>query len=151
MRRDGRLSVALHVLLHMSETDRALTSQTLGPMMKANPVALRRTLAGLRDGGILRSEKGHGGGWSLARKLDSVTLADVYDALGLSAPFSIGHRDRSPRCLLERAVNRALHGALSEAETLLVARLGRATVADVMADARRTPRKPRKPNAGGPR
>src|SRR5688500_9694551 len=98
MRRDTRLAVALHVLLHLSETDRAISSVTLGPMAKANPVALRRTLAGLRDGGIVRSEKGHGGGWSLARPLAAVTLADVYDALGLSAPFTIGHHDRHPRC-----------------------------------------------------
>lgn len=137
MRRDSRLSLALHVLLHMSETDQAVTSETLGPMMKANPAALRRTMAGLRDGGIVRSEKGHGGGWSLARKLKSVTLADVYSALGASALFSIGHRDPSPKCLLERAVNRAVGGALAEAEALLLERLRSTTVADVLADARR--------------
>src|SRR5262249_17272813 len=137
MRRDSRLSLALHVLLHMSETDQAVTSETLGPMMKANPAALRRTMAGLRDGGIVRSEKGHGGGWSLARKLKSVTLADVYSALGASALFSIGHRDARTKCLLERAVNRAVGGALAEAEALLLERLRSTTVADVLADARR--------------
>jgi DNA-binding IscR family transcriptional regulator len=137
MRRDARLSVALHVLMHMSEEDGAVTSETLGPMMKANPVALRRTMAGLREGGIVRSVKGHGGGWSLARALDEVTLADVYAALGISAPFSIGPRDRSPRCLLERAVNGAIGGALAEAEALLVGRFRSITVADILADARR--------------
>jgi len=33
-------------------------------------------MAGLRRAGIVRSEKGHGGGWSLGRKLDDVTLAE---------------------------------------------------------------------------
>src|SRR5688572_18941822 len=61
----------------------------------------------------------HGGGWSLARKLDDVTLADVYDALGLSAPFNIAHQQESPKCLHERAANRALAEALAEAEALL--------------------------------
>jgi DNA-binding IscR family transcriptional regulator len=104
-------------------------------MMKTNPVVIRRTMAGLRRAGIVRSEKGHGGGWSLSRKLDDVTLAEVYDALGVSAPFNIAHRQKSPRCLLERAVNRALTKALAEAEAVLVKRFQRLTVADVLADA----------------
>jgi Rrf2 family protein len=137
MRRDSRLWVALHVLLHMSEEDRAVTSEALGPLMKANPVVLRRTLAGLRDAGIVRSEKGHGGGWSLARSLDAVTLADVYAALGVTALFTIGEREPTPRCVLEQAVNRAIEDTMTRAEALLVARLRSVTVADVLADARR--------------
>jgi DNA-binding IscR family transcriptional regulator len=136
MRRDSRLSVALHVLLHMSESAAAVTSGTLGPLMRTNPVVLRRTMAGLRNAGIVRSGKGHGGGWSLARGLAAVTLGDVYDALGLSAPFNIAHREPSPKCQLERAVNRALGAALAEAEALLVERFRDVTVADVLADAR---------------
>jgi Rrf2 family protein len=135
MKHDSRLSVALHVLLHMSETEGAVTSGALGPMMKTNPVVLRRTMAGLREAGIVRSEKGHGGGWSLARALDAVTLGDVHDALGMSSPFQIENREQRPTCLLEQAVNRALGGALAEAEALLLRRLRETTVADVLADA----------------
>lgn len=145
MRRDSRLSVALHVLLHMSQMDTVVTSEALGPLMKASPVVLRRTLAGLRDAGIVRSEKGHGGGWSLARDLASVTLGDVYAALGVSTLFSIGLRDPRPRCLLEQAVNRAIDDTLSSAEALLVARLQSITVADVLVDSgRRSSRRSRK-------
>jgi DNA-binding IscR family transcriptional regulator len=139
MRRDSRLSVALHVLLHMSETDGSMTSEELGPLLKQNPVVLRRTMAGLRDAGIVRSEKGHGGGWSLARRLDSLTLGDVYDALGMGTPFRIGPRDPSPKCLLEQAVNRAVGGALAEAEALLVERLRTITIEETLQDARRKP------------
>jgi DNA-binding IscR family transcriptional regulator len=145
MRRDSRLWVALHVLLHMSEMDRAATSEALGPLMGANPVVLRRTLAGLRDAGIVRSEKGHGGGWSLSRDLDAVTLADVYAALGVTTLFTIGQREPRPRCRLEQAVNRAIEDTLTEAEALLMARLGSVTVADVLAEARpRSSRRSRK-------
>ena len=121
----------------MSEAEGAVTSELLAPMMKQHPVALRRTMAGLRKAGILRSEKGHGGGWSLARKLEAVTLGDVYDALGMSTPFRIGHRDPSPKCLLEGAANRAVGHALAEAEALLVQRLRTVTVAQTLADAHR--------------
>jgi DNA-binding IscR family transcriptional regulator len=142
MSRDRRLSVALHVLLHLSETDKAVPSEVLGPLMKQNPAALRRTMGGLRDAGIVRSDKGHGGGWLLARPLDAVTLRDVYDALGMAAPFRIGHRDASPRCLLERAANRAVGRALAAAEAVLIERLRTMTVADLLTNARRA--RPRK-------
>ena len=69
MNRDSRLSVALHVLLHMSEMRSAVTSEALGSMMNTNPVVIRRTLGGLRDAGVVAAEKGHGGGWTLARDL----------------------------------------------------------------------------------
>lgn len=145
MRRDSRLSVALHVLVHMQELGRAITSDELGSMIEANPVVVRRTMAGLRDAGIVDSVKGHGGGWSLARSLDAVTLGDVYDALGAPGLFSIGPRDESPGCLVEQAVNRALGKALGEAEALVVAQFRSISVADLAADVRRAdPRHPRK-------
>lgn len=128
----------------MSELDRVVTSETLALMMRTNAVVFRRTMAGLREAGIVASEKGHGGGWSLARSLDTVTLGDVYDALGMKTPFRIGPRDQSPRCLLERAVNRAVGEALVEAEALLVQRLRTVTVAALLADAQRKVARPTK-------
>ena len=134
MRKDSRLSVALHLLLHLRELGRVVTSEALGPMMGLNPVVLRRTLAGLRDAGIVRSEKGHGGGWALARTLDNVTLGDVHTALGTPGFFSVGHRDESPACLVEQAVNRALARTLDDAEALILAQLESISVADIESD-----------------
>lgn len=137
MRKDSRLSVALHVLLHMHELQGVVTSEALGPMLQMNPVVVRRTFAGLREAGILHSEKGHGGGWSLARPLEQVTLADVYRALGILTPFAIGPRDPKPRCLLEREANRAVTAALAEAEALLVERLSAVSLSSLFSEARR--------------
>ncbi|MCB9543942.1 MAG: Rrf2 family transcriptional regulator [Myxococcales bacterium] len=134
MKRDSRLSLALHVLLHLADADHPLSSEQLGPMMNVNPVVLRRTLGGLRDAGIVASAKGHGGGWSLSRPLAAITVADVYEALGTPAPFRIGHRQPEPRCLLERAVNRALDDAMSDAEALLIGRLRQLTLQALAAE-----------------
>ena len=137
MNRDSRLSVALHVLLHMREMDSAVTSEALGSMMKTNAVVIRRTLGGLRDAGIVAAEKGHGGGWTLARDLRTVTLGDVYDALGTTTPFGIGVRDPQPTCPIEKGVNRALGEALREAEALLMTRLRSVAVTDILKKATR--------------
>jgi DNA-binding IscR family transcriptional regulator len=144
MRRDSRISVALHVLLHMHEGEGPVTSETLGPKMDLNPVVLRRTLAGLRDAKIVRSEKGHGGGWSLARPLDDVTVADVYDALGRPALFGVGPRAASPGCLVEQVVDRCIDEALGEAEAIVLARLRRLRVADLVDEFRQRSRQAKK-------
>lgn len=134
MRRDSRLSGVLHVLLHMAEHDNPATSEVLAKAMGTNPVVVRRVMAGLRTRGFVRSAKGHGGGWVLARDLAKVSLRDVYDALGQPALTALGHRSEKPGCLVEQTVNTALDGAFREAEALLLARFGQVSLAALHAD-----------------
>ncbi|WID97191.1 Rrf2 family transcriptional regulator [Bosea vestrisii] len=134
MNRDSRLSGVLHVLLHMAEQDRPVTSEVLAKAMATNPVVIRRVMAGLREQGYLRSEKGHGGGWTLACDLSRVTLRDIYEALGSPALLAIGNRTEAPGCLVEQAVNAALNQAFRDAEALLLERFGEVTLAMLSAD-----------------
>ena len=131
MRRDSRLSGVLHVLLHMAERDGFATSEELARAMATNPVALRRTMAGLRERGYVASEKGHGGGWRLARDPSDLTLRDVYDALGEPDVFALGNRTEAPGCLVEQAVNEALDSAFRDARALLLSRLADVTLAEL--------------------
>jgi DNA-binding IscR family transcriptional regulator len=137
MRYDTRLSDILHVLLHMAQHEGPLTSEALAGAMRTNPVVVRRTLAGLRDQGYVRSEKGHGGGWTLGRELSAITLLDIYQALDAPAFFAMGHRSASPDCLVEKAVNKALGGAFDDAQALLVSRFAKITLAQLAGDFRK--------------
>ena len=137
MRKDSRLSGVLHVLLHMAERSEPVTSEALATANNTNPVVIRRIMAGLREQGYVRSEKGHGGGWTLACDLSKVTLFDIYTALGSPALLAIGNREETPGCLVEQAVNAALDQAFGDAEALLLARLGQVTLARLGADLRR--------------
>ncbi|AXS41945.1 Rrf2 family transcriptional regulator [Breoghania sp. L-A4] len=134
MKRDSRLSGILHVLLHMAEHSGPVTSETLARAMCTNPVVIRRIMGGLKKHGYVRSEKGHGGGWSLEPHWESVTLRDIYAAIGSPALLAIGNRTEMPGCLVEQAVNAALGEAFAEMETLLLARLGDVTLAALSAD-----------------
>ena len=129
MRRDGRLSATLHALMHMADSGRPMTSAELAACMGTNAVVVRRTMAGLREAGLVRSEKGHGGAWEIACDLSKVTLKDIYDALGSPTLLAVGVQLEHPSCLVEQAVNHTLTGAFREAEALLVARLGDVTLA----------------------
>jgi DNA-binding IscR family transcriptional regulator len=134
MRRDSRLSGILHVLLHMAEDGGPVTSEDLAKAMDTNPVVIRRIMAGLRDRGYVRSEKGHGGGWTLGCDLSRVTLRDIYDALGSPSLLAMGNRTEAPGCLVEQAVNATLAQAFKDAEALLLARLGDVTLEALRAD-----------------
>ena len=134
MKRDSRLSGVLHVLLHLAEYDAPVTSEVLAQAMHTHPVVIRRILAGLRRRGYVRSEKGHGGGWTLARNLSEVTLRDIHTALGSPTLLAIGTREASPRCLVEQAVNAALNQAFADAEAVLLARLGEVTLGTLSVD-----------------
>ena len=111
-----------------------MTSDELATCLRTHPVVVRRTMASLRDAGFVVSERGHGGGWVLARDLASVTLLDVQMAVGdagAPAPEEGAHADG---CVIEQSVQRALAGSLREAEALLMKRLAEVTLADLSAD-----------------
>jgi len=118
----------------MAERPGPVTSETLARAMSTNPVVIRRIMAGLRRQGHVRSERGHGGGWSLACDLSQVTLCDIHAAIGAPRLIAIGNRSDNPSCLVEQAVNAALGQALADAEALLLTRLGEVTLADLSAD-----------------
>lgn len=128
MRNDTRLSRMLHVLIHMARHDQPATSDTIAQMLGTNPVVVRRTMALLKKQGYVRSEKGHRGGWTLAKPLAEMTLLDIHQALGSSSLFAIGLSTDHPQCLVEQAVNAALTEAFDAAQALLIDRLGSVTL-----------------------
>ncbi|HEY9101432.1 Rrf2 family transcriptional regulator [Chitinimonas sp.] len=131
MRTDSRLSRMLHVLLHMARHEQPFTSEQIATMLGTNAAVVRRTMAGLRKAGYVRSEKGHGGGWQIACDLQAVTLLDIHHAVGGPRLFAIGTDSDNPECGVERVVNAALQSAMQQAEALLIERLGNIVLADL--------------------
>lgn len=131
MRQDNRLSRVLHALLHLDGMDKPATSEQIAQMLQTNAAVVRRTMSGLRDAGIVTSIKGHGGGWSLARPLDQITLLAIYNALGPPQLFAIGNDDENPSCLLARSAYAATNEALDAARQHFEQSLERVTVAQL--------------------
>jgi DNA-binding IscR family transcriptional regulator len=134
MMRDIRLSRVLHILLHLAEQKGPVTSEVLANMLMTNPVVVRQIMAGLRKQGYVQSEKGHGGGWTLACDMSKVTLCDIYTALGCPPVFAISNRIETPVCLVEQTVNSALGQAFQDAEKLLLSRFNKVSLAMLSTD-----------------
>lgn len=120
--------------MHLAERDAPVTSEVLAKANQTHPVVIRQTLAGLRDKGYVRSEKGHGGGWTLACDMASVTLHDIHTALGSPSLLAISEPSEATGCLVEQAVNASLHQAFQAAESLLLAHFGQVSLAMLSAD-----------------
>ncbi|WP_170416107.1 RrF2 family transcriptional regulator [Ruegeria atlantica] len=131
MKRNSRLSLALHTLSHMAgEPDRVRTSSDIADHAGTNPVVVRRVLGKLREAGLLTSEKGHAGGWRLARAPQDISLADVYLALDerLVASDEISE---APACSVEHALQKRVSGVLEEIEQSLVQKLGETSISEM--------------------
>lgn len=131
MKKSTKFSDVLHILLHMAKSPDPSTSKTLAKAMNSNPVVVRRIMAGLRKQGLVQSEKGHGGGWSLSCNLKTVTLHDIYEAIGAPTMLAIGNRAESPACFIEKAVNSATGHVFQDAKKMIIAQLQSTTVADL--------------------
>lgn len=131
MKRNSRLSLALHTLSHMADDPaRMRTSADIAKHAGTNPVVVRRVLGKLREAGLLQSEKGHAGGWQLARNPDEITLADIYLALNerMIAPKG---EDHAPACAVERRMYDRVSDVLEEVEESLVQKLSETSIAAI--------------------
>ena len=131
MKINNSFSATLHILLHLEQMDKPLTSEQMAAFIDGNPAFIRKLLAGLREQKIVASSKGHHGGWTLSRPASQVTLYDIYTALGSPVLFALGNRNENPRCLVEKGVNRVMSDTFAEAETLILERFKRLTLAEV--------------------
>ncbi len=131
MKRNGRLSLALHTLGHMAaEPDRMRTSADIAAHAGTNPVVVRRVLGRLRKAGLLKSEKGHAGGWRLARAPNDITLADVYLALDEHL-IATGEQEEKSDCSVEQALQLRVTTVMEDIERSLIERLAATTIAEV--------------------
>lgn len=108
-----------------------MSSAEIAKMLSINPVVVRRMLAGLRENGLIEATKGRSGGWRVVRPLDTISVAEVFEALGRpgwSAPAK--PRDH-PGCPVEGAVNSTLTDIEADAARHFLARYEALSLGDI--------------------
>lgn len=131
MKRNSKLSLALHALGHMAaDPGTPYRSEDIAGHNCTNSVVVRRVLGQLREAGIVVSARGHAGGWRLARSADDITIAAVYRALGESV-FGSSSKPEAPTgpCVIEKTLHAVMNDALALAEKDLLERLDAITIA----------------------
>lgn len=118
MKRNSKLSIALHVLGHMAvKPEKPFTSEQMAGFAATNPVVIRRTLGQLKAAGLVTSERGKAGGWKLSRAPDAISIADVYRALDERLYVGMkGGQENPPTCGIEIGLAGAINAGLQRAE-----------------------------------
>nr|BFF04327.1 Rrf2 family transcriptional regulator [Streptoalloteichus tenebrarius] len=132
------MTIAVHVLTWMAlvrgRGREVVTSDQIAASVNTNPVVIRRSLADLRDAGVVVVRHGAGAGWSLAREAEAISLLDVYEAVRDGGPFALHRNEPNQACPVGRGIRPALSRVYDHAEEAVRRELARVSVADVLRD-----------------
>jgi Rrf2 family transcriptional repressor of oqxAB len=120
--------VAAQGLVILAETGRACPSATMAKYLKAHAVFVRRVMAHMVQARIVMAREGRDGGYYLARPADSITLAEVYQAVTEAYPAE----DTAVDLYVKKSVQQALNEVESEIEQHLLALLNHYTIASLI-------------------
>ncbi len=82
LRMSEAASLALHaVALMAAEPERRFTAGEIASRLRGSRTHLQKVLQRLHKAGILESERGRGGGFTLRRSPEKVSLLSVYEAI----------------------------------------------------------------------
>ncbi|XXY48961.1 Rrf2 family transcriptional regulator [Sorangium sp. So ce269] len=132
----SRFAMAIHVLGKLAfvhrERQATLTSEELSKSVQAHPVVVRRLLGSLRRAGLVDTKRGVGGGISLARPPERITLRDVYEAVEQDEEI-IARNPHGPSlsCDIAPLITGYLDEVFGVAEQALKDSLVRVTIADL--------------------
>lgn len=114
---DTRFSIAIHLLILISESDTPISSSKMAASVGTNPSFVRKVLGSLKKAGLIVSHQGRTG-FSLAKPPKEITLIDVYRALygDRNCLFFEMHRKPNDKCLVGRYIHSTLGSVLSNAQ-----------------------------------
>ncbi|HEU4329427.1 MAG TPA: Rrf2 family transcriptional regulator [Roseiflexaceae bacterium] len=137
MHTNTRFAVGVHILTLLAQAgDEPITSDFMAGSVNTNPVVIRRVLGYLRRAGMVASQPGNRGGWTLRQRAEALTLRAIYQAVVQEQAIAI-HERPNPVCPVGRVIQRSLEQVIDRAQEALEASLGTTTIADVLADVHR--------------
>jgi len=135
MSANTRFPVAVHVMTTLAYHDgRAVSSPQLAESVGTNPVVIRRTLGQLRRAGLVRALPGQAGGARLARPAGTITLLDIYTAVGGGSAFALPDKPEQKECPVSCGIKRLLAGVQAEADRAVAHSLARVRLSDMARD-----------------
>lgn len=124
----GWFPVAVQALVVIAQTEGSCSSNAMAQDLKAHAVFVRRVLAQLVRANVVHAREGRDGGYRLARSADSITLAEIYQAVKLA--------DSLEETACSNGVNTRVKTVLDEIETQaeqhLLEVLGHHTLASIL-------------------
>jgi len=130
-----RLTVAIHVLCLLAHEAGGppVSSDYIAGSVNTNPVVIRRLLSSLREAGVVHSQGGAAGGWSLVRPAEQISLLDVYRLVDAGPVLAMHHKQPNPRCPVGKWIQASIESHYRQAQLGLERELDKVTIAEVLA------------------
>ena len=131
---DMKFSVAVHVLILISESPTPINSDQMATSVGTNASYVRKILALLKKAGIVDGHRGISG-YTLMITPEQLTLLQIYQAvMEQPKPHLLDiHQNSSDRCVVGRYIRPVLSGMFSGVEDAFANALGEKTLADCIA------------------
>ena len=129
---DSSFNLAVHALVCLSHSGRALSSEALAENICTNPTRVRRVMAGLKKAGMVETREGLDGGYRLAADPASLTLRQVAEAVNtrfVDCAWHSGDIDRD--CAICSGMAGVMDTLYRNMNEQCAAYLSRLTVADI--------------------
>lgn len=134
---DTKFSVAVHVLILISESPNPMNSDQMAGSVGTNASYIRKILALLKKSEIVDGHRGIGG-YSLTVAPEQLTLLQIYLAVMEKSDIHLldVHKNPNDQCIVGRHIRPALTEMFTDIEDAFVRSLERKTLADCIADIR---------------
>ncbi len=133
---NSKLSTAIHALCWLELSARrgrpTLTSEEVARSLASHPVLVRRSLAPLRDAGLVISRRGPGAGWSLGRPAQAITLLEVYQAVADDDTFALHAHEPNLECPVGFGIRPVLSDVYTDVRAAMTEQLRGRTIATVL-------------------
>ena len=144
MNTSSRFVVATHILtaLHILRERGidAVKSDFLAESVNTNPVVIRRILGHLRKSGLVVSQVGAGGGFSLGRSAGSMSLLDVHRAVEEGSLYHFHYKEPNQDCPIGCTIQDVLQSVFSDAERAVEGVLRSKTLLEMAEEMMATPK-----------
>jgi Rrf2 family protein len=129
---NSRFAVSVHILAYLVYREgAAVPSAEIASSVDTNPVVIRRLLSALVKAGLVGTQKGVTGGFSLARNPKDISLRAIYHAVEPKPDCGLKHFAPNRKCPVGAKIETILHQVLLKAQASMEAELDRVSLATV--------------------
>ena len=129
----SRFTIAVHILtcIDYFAEEHIITSDFLASSVGVNPVIIRQVILQLKAAGLVEVFRGKTG-ITLSRRLEDITLYDVYEAVeSVKGKLFRFHENPNPKCPIGKNIHSALDGKLDEIQDTLESKMKSITMRDI--------------------
>lgn len=129
---DTKFTVAIHILIMISESDSLLSSEKIANSVRTNSSYIRKIISKLKRNGLIERKTGKFE-YCLEKSKKEIKLYDIYNAVNDKKVLNI-HKNANKECPVGYYINDVLEPIIKKAEDQMMNYLKNYTLDDVIND-----------------